>query len=229
MGGVDATYLVSGFCWKKIECKKDLFQKKNCFAHLPRQSPQCWDMKGISAYYIIPKFHLLVDRLGCVPKVWWNNLGASNLMYSQKRNSSFRKGRPLIRDNGGLQSWNHSFFPGLAEGPSHLKATNSPRKQATGGHDVLHWNKKSNSISWICVLRSSLLGAGDFEALRKVSQIEIQSTVCPKPNVIMSSSTNLCLTSCISRNLPPKMKHPEMDMCNSWCQNDIESNSMSKF
>ena len=58
-----------------------------------------------------------------------------------------------------------------------------------------------------------------FEALRKVSQIEIQSTVSPETNVIISSSTNLCLTSCISRSLPPKMKHPEMDMCNSWCQN----------
>lgn len=124
-------------------------------------------MKGISAYYIIPKFHLLVDRLGCVPKAWWNNLGDSLWTYSQERNSSFIKGRPLIRDNGGLQSWNHSFFPGLVEGPSHLKATNLPRKQATGGHDVSLWNKKSNWISWICVLRSSLLGAGDFWSFEK--------------------------------------------------------------
>ena len=34
-----------------------------------------------------------------------------------------------------------------------------------------------------------------FEALRKVSQIEIRSTVSPETNVIMSSSTNLCLIS----------------------------------
>lgn len=101
------------------------------------------------------------------------------------------------------------------------------------GHDVSHWNKKSNWISWISGLRSSLLGAGDFWSFEKSQSNWDNYSRLFRPKQtwswdIMSSSTNLGLTSCISRSLPPKMKHPEMDMCNS-CQNDNESNSMSKF
>ena len=114
--------------------------------------------------------------------------------YSQKRNSSFSKGRPLIKDNGGLQ-WNHSFFLGWLKG-------HGPLKQATGGHNVETKIQLDQLNLWVAILPWWVLEI--FEALRKVSQTEIQLTVSPETDVIMSSSTNLGLTSCISRSLPPK-------------------------
>ena len=124
--------------------------------------------------------------------------------YSQKRNSSFWKGRPLIRDNGGLQSWNHSFFSGLIQG--HHIWRPQIRKENKRQEDTMSHIETRNPIGSLesagCDLPFWVLEI--FEALRKVSQIEIQSTVSPETNVIMSSSTILCSTSCISRSLPPK-------------------------